>query len=58
MGNKTTVKDMSIGAAIAMLLVWLASYFWPDLMETLPTGGEAAIALLVTGLFSYIKPEA
>ena len=55
MGNKTTVTDMGIGGAIAILIVWLMSYFAPGLASTLPAGGEAAIALLVAGIFSYIK---
>lgn len=55
MGNQTTVRDVSIGGALAMLLIWLLSYYCPDLAASLPAGGEAAIALLITSGFAYFK---
>lgn len=55
MGNMTTVKDVSIGGALAMLFLWLLSYYCPDLAASLPAGGEAAIGLLITSVFAYIK---
>lgn len=55
MGNQTTVRDVSIGGALAMLLIWLLSYYCPDLAASLPAGGEAAIALLISSAFAYIK---
>lgn len=59
MGNMTTVKDVSIGGALAMLFLWLLSYYCPDLAASLPAGGEAAIGLLITTAFAYFKePQA
>lgn len=55
MGNMTTVKDVSIGGALAMLFLWLLSYYCPDLAASLPAGGEAAIGLLITTSFAYLK---
>lgn len=55
MTNQTTVRDVSIGGSIAMLSIWLLSYYCPDLAASLPAGGEAAIALLITSGFAYIK---
>jgi len=55
MNNKTTVTDLSLGGALACLLLWVLGYFQPEFTAQLPTGGEAAIALIFTGLFSYIK---
>ena len=51
--NRTTVGTMSVGGALALLIIWIGSYYMPDLFKTLPTGGEAAIALLITAGFSY-----
>lgn len=53
MGNKTTVTDMSIGGAMALLILWVLGFFAPEFAAALPTGGEAAIALVFTALFSY-----
>ena len=58
MGNSPTVTDMSLGGAIALLVLWVLAYFLPDFTATLPTGGEAAIALVITAVFSYFKPRA
>ena len=55
MNNKTTVTDMSIGGALALLILWVLGYFSPDFVATLPTGGEAAIALIIAAVFSYFK---
>lgn len=55
MGNQTSVRDVSIGGALAMLTVWLLSFYCPDLAASLPPGGEAAIALVITTSFSYYK---
>lgn len=55
MGNQTTVRDVSVGGSLAMLCVWLLSYYCPDLAASLPAGGEAAIGLLITTAFAYIK---
>lgn len=55
MNNKTTVKDMSLGGALALLFLWTLGYFAPDFTSTLPTGGEAAIALVISAIFSYWK---
>jgi hypothetical protein len=55
MRNQTTVTDVSLGGAVALLVLWVLGYFQPEFVETLPTGGEAAIALVITALFSYIK---
>jgi hypothetical protein len=55
MGNQTTVRDMSIGGALAMLVIWLLSYYCPDLAASLPAGGEAGIALLISSAFAYVK---
>lgn len=55
MGNKTTVKDLSIGGALACLLLWVLGYFTPEFAKALPIGGEAAIAVVFSGLFSYFK---
>lgn len=58
MSNKTTVTDMSIGGALALILLWVLSYFAPEFTASLPTGGEAAIALVITAAFSYGKESA
>ena len=55
MGNQTTVRDVSIGGALAMLAVWLLSYYCPELAASLPAGGEAGIALLISSTFAYFK---
>lgn len=53
--NETTVTDLSIGGALALILLWILGYTAPDFTAALPTGGEAAIALVITAMFSYIK---
>lgn len=55
MNNQTTVTDLSIGGALALLLLWVLGYFSPSFVSQLPTGGEAAIALVITAIFSYVK---
>jgi hypothetical protein len=55
MSNQTTVRDVSIGGALAMLVIWLLSYYCPDLAASLPAGGEAGIALLISSTFAYFK---
>lgn len=55
MGNQTTVVDVGIGGAAATLLIWIVSYCCPALAAALPAGGEAAIALVVTSAFAYVK---
>ncbi len=55
MSNQTTVSDVSIGGAVAMLVLWLLAYVHPDLVSSLPTGGEAGIALLISAGFGYLK---
>lgn len=55
MNNKTTVTDLSLGGALALLLLWVLGFYAPDFTAQLPTGGEAAIALVITAAFSYIK---
>lgn len=58
MGNMTTVKDVSIGGALAVITLWLVGFFCPELVASLPAGGEAAISLLFTSLFAYFKEPA
>ena len=55
MGNETTVKDLTIGGALATLVIWLVGFYQPELMASLPIGGEAAIAVLFSGIFSWFK---
>lgn len=57
MGRKTTVTVVAFGGALATLALWLLGYYNPDLMATLPTGGEAALGTVFTAIFSYIIPE-
>lgn len=56
MNNQTTVTTGAIAGALALLTIWLASYFLPELMETVPTGGEAALTILFTAVIQYFTP--
>ena len=53
MSNQTTVTTGAIAGAIALLVIWLSSYFAPGLMGTMPTGGEAAITVILTAVIQY-----
>ena len=55
MSNKTTVTDLSIGGAVAVIFMWVLGYYQSGLMEALPTGGEAALGVVITGIFTYFK---
>lgn len=58
MGNKTSVKDMSIGGALALVLLGALSYFDPDGAKNLPIGVEYAFGMILTTIFAYFKdPE-
>lgn len=57
MGNQTTVKDLSMGGALAIWISGTLKYYQPDLMNSMP-GAEAALAVFLTGLFAYIKKPA
>lgn len=54
-GQETNVTTVGLGGAGATILIWLLGYYEPDLIATLPTGGEAAIAVLLTCLFAYFS---
>jgi len=55
MSNKTTVKDMGLGGALALIILWILGFYQPELVSSLPIGGEAAIALVIAAIFSYFK---
>lgn len=55
MNGKTTVTHVAIGGSLATLILWLVSFYQPELYGTLPTGGEAAIGTILTAAFTYIK---
>jgi hypothetical protein len=38
-----------------MLFIWILSHYQPELAQSLPDGGEAAMALLIASTFAYIK---
>lgn len=55
MGNQTTVTVAGVGGAMAVIAIWLIGFYRPGLIESLPTGGEAALAVLFTAIFAYFK---
>lgn len=55
MGNKTSVKDMSLGGAIALLFLAGLSYFDPEGAKALPIGLEYAAGMVFTAIFAYFK---
>lgn len=50
MKGKTNVQVVGLSTGLATVAIWLLGYFNPELMDTAPTGLEAAI----TGIFSVL----
>ena len=51
------VKNFSMGGAAAAVLLGLWGVFWPETYGRIPPGFEAAIAVLIGGIFTYLKPR-
>jgi hypothetical protein len=47
------IKAVGFAAGITTVLMWLAGFFWPELMATAPTGLEAAITGIITTIAGW-----
>jgi hypothetical protein len=50
MSGSTNTRVIGLAGAISFMLMWVLHYFAPDFMATAPTGAEAAITTIITGL--------
>ena len=57
MKQSQAVKNIGIGGATATILIWIWGYYEPELIATLPTGGEAALATIFTAIFQFIREK-
>jgi len=57
--GSTNVQVIGGAGAFALIVIWLLSFFFPELMETAPTGLEAGLTVLFTiGAGVMFKPDA
>lgn len=59
MNGSTNVQMSAIATFLSVLILWLAGYFLPDLMATLPEMfGELFTGALIVSLGVIFKPDA
>ena len=59
MNGSTNTQVIALAAGLSTIIMWLLGYFLPDLMQSAPTGLEAAITAVITVLAGVLfKPDA
>ena len=51
------VVNGSIAGSVAFLLLIILGIFAPDIADKLPTGVEAAITVIISTFFAWLKPR-
>lgn len=57
MNTQTNVQTVGVAGALAFIVVWLVSFFAPELAAAAPTGLEAAFTAIFSTVLGYVLPS-